>query len=539
MRVARVAKQQRSPQVESAARTRAQPQLDPRSSRSFWASGWSDRLNAFATRHGRPRIHAFPARSTAVGSIRSPATAPDASCPRGLLSATGDLRERSIARAVRRLAAGAGNGTVRGRLAPTDSPASILAAPGGALDAGSIMRAHPRSIILAAALLAPAAALTAACGDAHHAAAPSAAKSPTRTAAVAAPAGSATRPTLASQLRGVVDAGSPGVIALVNDGNGVRLHAAGVADNRSGRALRPSDRFRAGSNTKTFVATVALQLVGEHRLALSDTVEHWLPGVLPYGDQVNVRQLLNMTGGVPDYVPGLESKMAADRAYLSRSYSPRELVAMVGDKPDFAAGTSWKYSTTSYVLAGMIIERATGNNLAHELEHRIFDPLRMRDTYLPGSTAAIRGSHSNGYGELQGKLRDLTAFNASAGWAGGGAVTTAADMARFWRGLLGGRLLAPAQLAAMKTTVPVDKGYPGRYGLGLLKFTQYAKTCGVLWGNGGDLPGFSSEFYNSEDGTRQAGVIVNVNPIPKAVSGEPLGASKATAVADALGHEHC
>jgi D-alanyl-D-alanine carboxypeptidase len=118
-------------------------------------------------------------------------------------------------------------------------------------------------------------------------------------------------------------------------------------------------------------------------------------------------------------------------------------------------------------------------------------------------------------------------------------VTTATDMARYWRALLGGKLLAPAQLAAMKTTVPIGKGYPGSYGLGLLRFTQYAKTCGVLWGNGGDLPGFSSEFFNSEDGTRQAGVIVNVNPIPKAVAGEPLGASKAAAVADALGREHC
>src|SRR4051794_17286142 len=123
------------------------------------------------------------------------------------------------------------------------------------------MRALPRSIFLAAALIAPAAAFTAACGDAHRAASPSAARSPTRGAAVAAPARSAPRATLASQLRGVVDAGSPGVIALANNGHGVRLHAAGVADKRTGRPLRPSDRFRAGSNTKSFVATVALQLV--------------------------------------------------------------------------------------------------------------------------------------------------------------------------------------------------------------------------------------------------------------------------------------
>lgn len=133
----------------------------------------------------------------------------------------------------------------------------------------------------------------------------------------------------------------------------------------------------------------------------------------------------------------------------------------------------------------------------------------------------------------------MTDFNASAGWAGGGAVTTAPDMARFWRGLLGGKLLAAKQLAAMKTTVTIAKGYPGRYGLGIFRWTQYAAACGVIWGNGGDLPGFSSEFLNTEDGSRHAGVIVNVNPIPTAVSGEPLGVAKRTAIANALGRASC
>jgi D-alanyl-D-alanine carboxypeptidase len=411
---------------------------------------------------------------------------------------------------------------------PGGSPASTLAGESAALDAGSTMNLRPRSIILAAALIAPAAVFTAACGDSHHAAEPSASKAARTTPA-----------TLTSQLQRVVDAGSPGVISLVNDRHGVKLQAAGVADTATGRRLRPTDRFRAGSNTKTFVATVALQLVAEGKLKLSDTVGQALPGILPYGDKVNLRQLLNMTGGVPDYVPGLEAKMAADRSFLTRSYTPRELVAMVGDKPDFAPGTSWNYSTTGYLLAGLMIERATGNSLGDELEQRIFEPLRMRDTYLPGATAAIEGHHANGYGELDGKLVDLTDLNASAAWAGGGAVTTATDMAQYWRALLGGKLLAPAQLKAMKTTVPVGHGYPGSYGLGLLHWTMFAKECGQIWGNGGDLPGFSSEFFNSEDGKAQAGVIVNVNPIPKAVTGEPLGATKSTAMANALGRDHC
>ena len=389
----------------------------------------------------------------------------------------------------------------------------------------------PRSLILTAALLAPAIGVTAACGDADSPPGPSAAK----TAAPGTPTQDAT---LARHLDQVVDAGSPGVIALVNDGHGVELHAAGVADAESGRPLRATDRFRAGSNTKTFVATVALQLAAEGRLSLDDTVERWLPGMLSYGEQVNLRQLLNMTGGVPEYTTELEPRMVASRDVRTRSYTPAELVARVADKPDFEPGSAWNYSTTGYVLAGMIVERASGHTLEHELERRIFAPMAMHDTYLPGATTAIDGRHANGYGELAGELRDVSDWNASAGWAGGGAVTSAPDMARFWRGLLGGDLLRPAELDAMKTTVEVGGGYPGSYGLGIFRWTMF-EDCGVLWGNGGDLPGFSSEFFNSEDGKVQAGIVVNVNPIPKAVSGEPLGATKARVVADALQREHC
>jgi D-alanyl-D-alanine carboxypeptidase len=329
------------------------------------------------------------------------------------------------------MAAGAGRGTVRGRLAPSGSLGSILARQGRDLDAGSIMRLLPRQVLLAAALIAPAAAF-AGCGDSDHAAPSRAANVATINAAVSPAATPSAPPTLASQLQGVVDAGSPGVIALVNDGHGVKFQAAGVADKTSGRPLRPSDGFRAGSNTKSFVATVALQLVGEGKLSLDDTVEHWLPGILPYGDQVNLRQLLNMTGGVPDYQRLLEPKVLAGGDNATRTYSPRDLVAMVADKqPDFAPETSWNYSSTNYILTGLIIERATRNRLGDALQDRIIKPLHLRHTSFPIDTTAIPGRHANGYGLVDGSLRDLTVFNLSAAWATGGLVTTAGDMAHY------------------------------------------------------------------------------------------------------------
>jgi D-alanyl-D-alanine carboxypeptidase len=320
------------------------------------------------------------------------------------------------------------------------------------------------------------------------------------------------------------------VIALVNDGHEIRLHAAGVADQRSGRALRPTDRFRAGSITKSFVATVALQLVGEGKLSLADPVEHWLPGILPYGDRVTLRQLLNLTSGVPDNQATVEADYL--KGNLTRSWSPRELVAVVArKKPDFAPGTSWAYSNTNYVLAGLIIERATGHHLGQELAQRVFAPLHLRRTSFPLNASAIAGDHTNGYASVDGRLQDVSTLSPSGAWASGNLVSTAGDIAHFWRALLGGKLLAPAQLAAMKSTVATERDSPLRYGLGIIRTPSH---CGMLWGNGGDIVGASNSFQNTEDGQRQAGVIVNVNPMPQAL-GEPLGGAKQAAISDALG----
>jgi len=132
------------------------------------------------------------------------------------------------------------------------------------------MRLLPRSVVLAAALTATA--FIAACGDSDSTARPTAPPP--------------------AELQDVVDAGAPAALALVNDGHTIKLHAAGAA--------KPTDRFRAGSITKSFVATVALQLVGERKLALSDTVERWLPGILPYGDRVTVREVAQPVPGTTE-----------------------------------------------------------------------------------------------------------------------------------------------------------------------------------------------------------------------------------------------
>ena len=163
----------------------------------------------------------------------------------------------------------------------------------------------------------------------------------------------------------------------------------------------------------------------------------------------------------------------------------------------------------------------------------MFRPLHLGDTSFPTDATAIPGRHARGYGMLGDETRDVTKLNPSGAWAAGALVSSAGDIAHFWRGLLGGKLLAAKQLAAMKSTVPMEKGYPARAGLGILKFSS---ACGAVWGNGGDIAGYSSLFQNSEDGRRQSGVVVNANPMPKAVS-ESLGGLKQAALSDALGSD--
>jgi D-alanyl-D-alanine carboxypeptidase len=356
----------------------------------------------------------------------------------------------------------------------------------------------------------------------------------------------APRPELQQRLDDVVAAGAPGAVALVNDGS--RWHhrsriwtgASGVADLRTGRPMRPQHRFRVASLTKPFVATVILQLVGEGRLSLSDTVEHWLPGILPYGGEITVRQLLNHTAGVPEYA--LIPRDEAYRGNRFQSWTPRELVALIADQPQtFPAGSAWSYSNTGYVLAGLVVEEVTGHSLGSEVGQRILRPLRLRDTYFPVDFPFLVGPHARGYSldldeegnPIEGRLLDFTVFNPSAVWAAGNIVSNEQDLARFFRALLGGRLLSGALLAEMKRPVEVAPGFG--YGLGLFVVDS---PCGTLFGHDGGIPGFSNTFLNREDGSRQFGVMINAEAAPAAVS-EPLDRAVQQGIREAFAGQPC
>ncbi|XVU26392.1 serine hydrolase domain-containing protein [Actinoplanes sp. CA-054009] len=277
--------------------------------------------------------------------------------------------------------------------------------------------------------------------------------------------------------------------------------------------------FRMGSNTKTFTAVVVLQLAAERRLSLDDTVERWLPGVVSGngndGRRITIRQLLQHTSGLFNYTNDLDG-LDSYEGYLAHRldhYDLADLAALaMKHEPVFAPGTSWDYSNTNYILAGMVIEKATGRTWSAEVERRIIRPLGLRHTSYPGDRATLPTPHAKAYQQWtpNGPLYDTTILNPTVAASAGGLITTPSDLARFWQALQQGRLLPPRQMAEMHRTVPAETWQDGtRYGLGI-EFVP--NRCGGYWSHGGDVPGSHTANAVSPNGHRVVVLSMTTQP---------------------------
>ncbi|WHM40712.1 serine hydrolase domain-containing protein [Streptomyces sp. BPTC-684] len=355
-----------------------------------------------------------------------------------------------------------------------------------------------------------------------------------RTASAAPPARSAFATGVKSRqstqlhrlVRELVAAGAPGVIVRVDDGQGRPLEIAEQAPwTRKDHRLRAEDEFRMGSNTKTMMATLVLQLVGQGKLALADPVDTWLPGQVPNGRAITLRMLLNHTSGLFDYTEDpavLPSAMGKDQ----RRWTSEQLLALgVRHDPLFAPGTRWAYSNTDYAAIGAVLEKATGRSLADLVRDRIARPLHLEHTYY-ATDSTWHGPHARGYepdaahmppgvpaefrdfaGVHRGGHVDVSHNNPSWGGAAGAVVSTAQDWGRFHAALMSGRLLPAAQLAQMRTTVPIFPDRPDGPGYGLGIETA-ATPCGTVWAHDGGIPGYLSTSVTDSTGRRTATVLV-------------------------------
>ncbi|MFJ3922061.1 serine hydrolase domain-containing protein [Streptomyces sp. NPDC090022] len=380
-----------------------------------------------------------------------------------------------------------------------------------------------RRLTLGAALLAATAALAPA--TAAHAAAPftGAATSPAASAATAAPpplrAAPAERPdapdldALARALTGTTAAGAPGAMARVTGPGGARTRTVGVRDRATGAPMDTDARFRIGSVTKTFSTVVLLQLVDEGRLALDTPVAHYLPGLLP-DDRITVRHLLSHRSGLADYTDAMFARTVPGfEAVRHRVFGYQELVALSLREPRTTEpGAAYKYSNTNFVVAGMLIEKVTGQGVGRAYERRIFRPLGLRRTSYVHPATEVRGLHVRGYlhpDEAGSPLVDSTEQTVSWAQSAGAVISDPADLNTFVSALLRGRLLPARLLEAMLTTSPTDATNTRFYGLGL---RRYVLSCGTsVYGHTGTVQGFYTYAFATRDGRRSLAAMANTS----------------------------
>ncbi|MGW6792906.1 serine hydrolase domain-containing protein [Streptomyces chartreusis] len=272
----------------------------------------------------------------------------------------------------------------------------------------------------------------------------------------------------------------------------------GTRYTRAGQGIARNDHFRAGSMTKTFIATVVLQLAAEGQLSLSDTVERYLPGLVRGagndGRALTLRALLTHTSGLYDFT-------AATRGALPLTSLQAVRIALT--HPPAALG-DFSYSNTNYVLLGLVVEQVTGRSYAAETERRVIAPLGLTGTSFPGSRTSLPSPHGRAYAT---DGTDVTELDPRVAGAAGELVTTLADLDRFYAALLGGRLLPPRWLREMLDT----RAAHGSYGMGLFPVKLRCGT--VVWGHSGRISGSYVRSAATVDGRRVMTFRVNTTAI--------------------------
>jgi D-alanyl-D-alanine carboxypeptidase len=351
------------------------------------------------------------------------------------------------------------------------------------------------------------------------------------TAAVAAAgfpgAGRADAATLERSLLDVVGArgGPPGASVLIQRGKRREFIYAGVADVRTRRRAKASDHLRIASVSKGFNAVVALALVeNEKRMTLDDTIGTRLPGLLPNGDAVTLRQLLQHTSGLADYIraPAFIDRFTSDpRAYLS----PLDLLGFVRADPlAFPPGSRYQYSDTDNIAAGLMAEAASGHSYERLLRDEIAKPLRLRGTSLP-RTVNLPRPYVHGYAVEPGKKPEDVSrqVNPSGAWASGAIVSTPDDLATFAPVYVNAVLDATRGLPGAFRPGSSSPPGPGRNSAGLGLF-RYRTRCGTVYGHTGSFPGYRLLVAGNAAGTRSVVFAANAQIVPGRGTDQALNA---------------
>lgn len=315
---------------------------------------------------------------------------------------------------------------------------------------------------------------------------------------------------LTAAIAGLPDPEVSGAIVQIRGSAGCWHGTSGIAEAGSARPVPPAGRFRIGSMTKTFTAAVALQLVAEYRLDLEQTVQHYLPGLLPVDyPAITVRQVLTYTSGVNGTsVPFKQTDWFL--AHRFDHWPPGSQLDLTRPLA-FPPGTAQRYGNADYWLAGLLIERVTGHRWEREVTDRIIRPLHLTGTSAPHDDPVIAGPHAHGYEIVDGAWVDVTAANPSLQWSAAAIISTAPDLDAFLVALFTGRVVPQPQLELMFTVPGVPAyatGEPAAYSIGLSRIRVGDVE---VWGKSGDRPGYNDGMGATRDLSRR--LIYSVNTL--------------------------
>jgi D-alanyl-D-alanine carboxypeptidase len=330
--------------------------------------------------------------------------------------------------------------------------------------------------------------------------------------AFAAPPAARADAALTRALNGLVAmrGGPVGVVAVVQRGRRPSLFRAGVADLRTGRQIGANDFMRIASVSKAFSGAVALSLVSQGRLSLDDTIGGRLPSLPKAWAQVTLREALQHTSGLPDYTTSKKFGAELQKAPHSEP-SLRKLVSFVEREPlVFTPGTHYTYSNTDNLVVALMVQAATRRSYEQELASQVFGPLGLHRTSLPAGFR-LRSPFVHGYDYPSPDREDQSTL-VSMAWlsASGGIVSTPAELNRFIRGYVSGRLFGRSvqrqQLRLVNgDSEPIGPG-ANKAGLGIFR---YQSRCGTVYGHTGNFLGYTQFAASTLDSGRSVTVSAN------------------------------
>jgi D-alanyl-D-alanine carboxypeptidase len=258
------------------------------------------------------------------------------------------------------------------------------------------------------------------------------------------------RPALDDRIQGIMQRGNiPGMaIVVIKDGLVLEMKGYGYADRQNQIRVSANTRFGIGSVSKQFTATAVMLLVEDGKLDLDAPISQYLTNLPPTWQPLTLRQLLSHTSGISE-----------DNAW--KAQKTKDIIKVGNPKLDFPAGTAWSYSNTGYIIAGLIIEKASGQSYRDFMHDRIFAPLGMTNTQaaltpVPNLAVGVNenGTESSDFRQWQ--------------WAGaaGNIISTASDMAKWLQALDARKLLKPNSYQTLWAEAKLNNGRSEPYGLG-------------------------------------------------------------------------